>query len=98
MGGPKGSFSRFHPTDVCAQPVVGAQREETTLTIREDLQCLVAELGDEQATEALDYIRWLVSGGDTLTDYELVAMHQGEREIADGEYVRLEELGQTLGA
>jgi len=74
-----------------------SQNEETTLTIREDLQCLAAELGDEQAAEALDYIRWLASAGDALTDYELAAMYHGEKEIADGAYVRLEELSQTLG-
>jgi hypothetical protein len=67
------------------------------VTVREDLQCLVAELGDEQAAEALDYVRWLAAAGDTLADHELTAMRQGEREIANGEYVRLEELSQTLG-
>ena len=67
------------------------------MTIREDLQGLVAELGDEQAAEALVYVRWLASTGDVLTDYELAAMHQGEKEIADGEYVMLDELSQILG-
>ena len=50
-----------------------------------------------QATEALNYIRLLLAAGDTLTDHELHAMRQGEQEIADGDYVRLEELSQTLG-
>ena len=67
------------------------------MTVREDLQRLVLEIGDDQAAEALDYVRWLASAGDTLTDYELAAMHQGEKEIADGEYVKLDELSQILG-
>ncbi len=67
------------------------------MKIREDLHWLVAELGDEQAAEALDYIRWLASAGDALTDYELAALHQGEKEIADGKYVMLDELSQILG-
>ena len=67
------------------------------MTVREHLQSLVAELGDEHAAEALDYLCWLASAGDTLTDYELAAMHQGEKEIADGKYVMLDELSQILG-
>ena len=45
----------------------------------------------------MDYIQWLTGEAESLPEHELAAVARGEQEIARGEYVRLEELSQTLG-
>ena len=62
------------------------------MTEREELHKLIDELDDIDAAEALDYLRWLLSEGDTLSPEELEMVRRGEEEIARGEYVTLAEL------
>ena len=38
---------------------------------------------------ALEYVRWLASEGETLSEEELAVVRRGEDEIARGEYVTL---------
>ena len=67
------------------------------MATREHVKDLVAELGDAQLAEVLDFVLWLISAEENLSEAELAALHHGEREIANGEYAQLEELSQTLG-
>ena len=57
------------------------------MSTREALQGLVAGLTDEQTTEVVDYVHWLTCDAESLSEYELAAVWQGEKEIANGEYV-----------
>ena len=67
------------------------------MSSREELHGLLAELSDEHVAEVMDYIQWLTGEAESLPEHELAAVARGEQEIARGEYVRLEELSQTLG-
>jgi hypothetical protein len=66
------------------------------MTVKEELHVLVEALAEEDAAEALDYLRWLTSEGETLSDRELAIVREGEGEIARGEYVTLGELTRSL--
>ena len=66
------------------------------MTTKEELHSLVDRLADEDATEALDYLRWLQSPGDTLSEEELTQVRNGEEELACGEYVTLADLTRSL--
>lgn len=68
------------------------------MTVKEELHALVDHLGDEDAAEALDYVRWLRSPADALSDVELTRVREGEAEIARGDYVTLADLRRSLGA
>jgi hypothetical protein len=45
----------------------------------------------------LDYLRWLISPTDTLTEQEFEAVQKGERQVESGDYMTLEELKVKLG-
>jgi predicted transcriptional regulator len=62
------------------------------MTIKEELHSLVDSLEDVDAKEALDYLRWLASDSETLTEEELAAVREGEAQAARGEYATLAEL------
>ena len=67
------------------------------MTVKEELHHLVDALGDDDAEDAVDYLRWLLSETDTLTEKELEDVRRGRKEIARGEYVTLDELRRHLG-
>ncbi|MBI3980050.1 MAG: hypothetical protein HY331_17900 [Chloroflexi bacterium] len=66
------------------------------MTIREELHHLVDVLDEEDAREALEYIRWLLEESETLTDAEMERVREGEAQINRGEYVTLDELQREL--
>lgn len=63
---------------------------------KEELRQLVDRLTDDDAADALDYVRWLTSEAEALSPAELTAAQDGEEEIARGEYVTLEDLSASL--
>ncbi len=67
------------------------------MTAREVLHALVDRLADADVAEVLDYVHWLQSPGDTLSDEELAQVREGEAEIARGEYMTLADLTGCLG-
>lgn len=66
------------------------------MTTKESLHQLVDRLADEDAADALEYLRWLTSESETLPDEELAIVRTGEDEIARGEYVTLDDLARSL--
>jgi hypothetical protein len=68
------------------------------MTVKEELHAIVEGLGDPQAAEALEYVRWLQAEGETLSEEDLEAVERGEREIARGEYISLADLARSLDA
>jgi hypothetical protein len=58
---------------------------------------LVERLGDEDLDEAVDFMLWLLTESETLTDDELAAVQRGEAEIDAGEYTTLDALRRSLG-
>ncbi len=68
-----------------------------SVTVKEELHQLVDLLADEDAKEALDYLRWLTAGSETLSAEELAQVAKGEDEITRGEYVTLAELKRSMG-
>lgn len=67
------------------------------MTVKEELHQLVDRLDTEDAGEALDYLQWLLSESETLTDEELALEREGAAEIARGDYVTLDALRRELG-
>ena len=65
-------------------------------TAKEELRELVERLNDEDTAEALDYLRWLESPGETLSEEELAQVREGEADIARGEYATLADLTRSL--
>ena len=65
-------------------------------TVRDELHALVDRLPDDDAAEALEYVRWLQSPGETLSEEERAQVQVGEAEIARGEYVTLADLTRSL--
>ncbi len=66
------------------------------MTTKDEIHVLVESLPDAEAHDALDYLRWLASESDTLTDWELAAVQQGDEEIARGETISLADLKKSL--
>ncbi|HZR97472.1 MAG TPA: hypothetical protein VFE37_02125 [Chloroflexota bacterium] len=64
--------------------------------VKEELHALVDTLDDEDAGEALDYLRWLASDSETLSEEDMEEVRRGEEEIARGEYLTLAELRRAL--
>jgi hypothetical protein len=62
------------------------------VTVKDELRILVERLPDEEAVEALDYLRRLVEESETLSDDEMTAVHRGQDEIVRGEYTTLPDL------
>lgn len=67
------------------------------MTVKDELHAIVDRLADEDAAEALEYVRWLQSPGEALSDVEPSRAQSGEAEIARSEYVTLTELARSLG-
>lgn len=67
------------------------------MTVKEELIHLVDLLNEENAREALDYVRWLLEEEEHLTPEELERVRQGEEELARGERVGLADLKRELG-
>ena len=67
------------------------------MSIKPELHRLVELLDEEDEGSALDYLRWLLAGEDSLTDEERAAVEAGEAEIARAGYVTLDELIRSLG-
>jgi hypothetical protein len=66
------------------------------MSINEELHSLVDQLHGAEAEDALEYLRWLASEDDTLTDEELAEVKLGEEQIRRGEYVWLTDLRRSL--
>ncbi len=69
----------------------------TIVTTKEELHRLIESLDERACVEALDYVQWLLSDDDVLSQEELEEVRQGELEIAQGELVSLDELKRDLG-
>jgi hypothetical protein len=69
----------------------------SNMTIREELHQLVDGLPEEDAAEALDYVRWLIAETDELTPGELAAVEAAEARMARREYTTLSDLRHQLG-
>lgn len=68
------------------------------MTVQEKIHTLVDRLGEDQASDLLEYAEWLAAESDSLTPEELEAMAEGEREVEAGESVGLEELKHRFSA
>jgi hypothetical protein len=66
------------------------------MTTKDDLLHLVDELDEDAVGELLDYAHWLSQPEDTLTEEEQARVEAGKAEIANGDYVSLEELRRKL--
>ncbi len=62
------------------------------MTVKDELHQLVDRLEDDEAADALDYLRSLAAGEETLSPDEWAAVEAGEAQLARGEYVTLDEL------
>ena len=63
------------------------------MTVKEELIELVHSLSDEDATNVLDYARWVLrEEDDELTAEEWTEVRRGEEQIARGESITLDEL------
>jgi len=68
------------------------------MTVKDDLHQMVDALDEAAADELLEYARWLAAEQDEpLSEDELTRVHEGEAEIARGEYVTLPDLRHRLG-
>ena len=67
------------------------------MTVKEEIHSLVDQLAEDAAAEVLDYLHWLTSETETLSDEELARVQRGEEQIARGEYVTLAELRRLRG-
>ena len=67
-----------------------------TTIVKDELHALVDHLSDDDAAEALGYLRWLRSAADALSDEGLTQVREGEAEIARGDYVTLADLHRSL--
>jgi hypothetical protein len=65
------------------------------MTVKEELHRLIDGLAEVEASEALEYVRWLASPGESLSQEKLAAARAGEAQIARGEYVTLEDLSRA---
>lgn len=66
------------------------------MSIRQEIHDLVDQLGDTEAEETLDYIRWLLTSEDTLTPEELEMVKEGEEQLSRGESISLEDFRRSL--
>ena len=66
------------------------------MTTKDEIHVLVESLPDAVADDALDYLRWLAAESDALTEEDLSAVKQGEKEIAQGETVSLADLKKSM--
>ena len=64
--------------------------------MKDEPHSLVDQLDADDAEEALDYLRWLVTDSESLSEEELEFVRQGEAQIARGDYVTLDELKRSL--
>lgn len=63
---------------------------------REELHKAVDRLPNERLQEALDYLRLLLEEAEDLTPEEWELVRAGEKEIADGKGISLEDLEREL--
>ena len=66
------------------------------MSAKQELHRLVDLLDLERVEPALEYLRWLLSEDDVLSDAELTLVGEGEAEIARGEFTMLAKLAQSL--
>ncbi|HUG15257.1 MAG TPA: hypothetical protein VMM78_09585 [Thermomicrobiales bacterium] len=66
------------------------------MSAREELHLLIDHLPVDELEDVLDYVQWLASDHDTLTDEELEASRLGEEQIAQGQFVRLSDVRRRL--
>ncbi|MCI0437554.1 MAG: hypothetical protein L0177_00285 [Chloroflexi bacterium] len=67
------------------------------MTIKEELHRLIDGLDETEASEVLDYLRWLSEPEEELTPEELESLLEGEAQIERGEYATLESSRWRLG-
>ena len=66
------------------------------MTTKERLHVLIDQLPPAEEAEVLDYLEWLLTPDDALTEDEVALVRNGEAEISAGEFVTLSELKRTL--
>lgn len=66
------------------------------MTVRDELRQIIDRLSDEQASELLDEIRWMLLDEETLPAEQLAEVLEGKAEIARGEWVDWDDLRKQL--
>ncbi len=66
------------------------------MTVKDEMRMLIDVLPEDAATDGMDYLRWLASDVDTLTEEELAEVRLGEADIASGDTITLSELRRQL--
>ena len=66
------------------------------MSIKQELHRLVDLLEGEDEECALDYLQWLLTDEDSLTEEERTAVQEGEAELARGEFVTLDDFLRSL--
>lgn len=64
---------------------------ETMSSVKDSIYSIVEGLSEEEAEDLLDYLN-MRADPDSLTEEELARVASGRAEIANGEYVTLEEI------
>ncbi len=66
------------------------------MSTKEELHQLVDRLNDSTAEEALDYLTWLASDEDSVSDADLSRVLAGEEQLARGDWVSLTDLRREI--
>ncbi|HLH24800.1 MAG TPA: hypothetical protein VK066_19945 [Chloroflexota bacterium] len=66
------------------------------MSVNEEIQSVVDQL-TEDAADVLDYLHWLTTDGETLSEEERARVQRGEQQIARGEYLTLAALRRLCG-
>lgn len=66
------------------------------MSVSDEVHHLVDQLDDAGLQEALDYLRWLASDEETLSDEELELVRIGEEQLDRGEFITLEDFRRSL--
>jgi hypothetical protein len=67
------------------------------MNVKDEIHSLVDQLTEDDAADVLDYLHWLRTDVETLSEEQLARVQRGEEQIARGEYVTLAELRQLRG-
>ena len=66
------------------------------MSMKQEIHRLVDLLEEADEESALEYLQWLLMDEDILTNKELMAVKEGEAQIARGEYITLDDLIKSL--
>ncbi|HZR97468.1 MAG TPA: hypothetical protein VFE37_02105 [Chloroflexota bacterium] len=67
------------------------------MSVKDEIHTLVEQLTDDAAADVLDYLHWLTTDIETLSEEQLARVQRGEAQIARGEYITLAELRRLRG-